>query len=376
MRHHLIRMIAMFAGLLLATESPAQVSFRLLSLPEGREISSVTISRNGGWIGASSVIGTSQPLLHRYSASELVREDLNAWEGSEYYLSRNGISDNGRTMAFMLTRRGNGESRTWGYRWRDRHYLMVRDIFGFTNTFTTVSHMSANGNHIFGVGPNFNNEHEAWRSIDGFPGQDIATGPVGGPGPLNPSCSASGAVAVWSERSGTTSYLWSSATGVQTIRNNVRWNAISASGAVLAGFGSSRTLYIWNHLTGEPTALGSLPGISSLTVNRVAAEGDLLLLANGNNAWVWTQTTGSISLMEYAQSLGVDLTGWSSLLPADVSDDGRMFTGIGFLNGQETPFVFTIPAGSAGSGIAVAAALLVPHRRRGCDQPRARRRGT
>lgn len=125
--------------------------------------------------------------------------------------------------------------------------------------------------------------------------------------------------------------------------------------AVLNGFSQGR--YVAARWTEED---GTVP------ITSPAVTGDLLfrgmnldgsaLVGQGQlglgTAVIWTPGTGLVRLDDYLTSLGLDLTGWTLLSAADVSNDGMTIVGSGvqfFSDGtfRSTQWVVTIPSPTA-----------------------------
>ena len=67
-------------------------------------------------------------------------------------------------------------------------------------------------------------------------------------------------------------------------------------------------------------------------------------------------------LLTFAQSVGVDMTGWASLRNVDMSDDGLTLAGMGRYQGSDAAFLLTIP--SPGSSAVLLLTLAIHRRRR------------
>jgi uncharacterized membrane protein len=90
-----------------------------------------------------------------------------------------------------------------------------------------------------------------------------------------------------------------------------------------------------------PESLGAPANPRSLS-----SDGSVIVGKIGTEAFVWNTSSGMRTLSSVLSSLGVGLTGWVLQEATDVSDDGTIIVGYGTLNGRQTGFRVTLPAGS------------------------------
>ncbi len=175
----------------------------------------------------------------------------------------------------------------------------------------------------------------------------------------------------------TTAFRWTVAGGMQALPLPVgdifggSASAVNHDGSVIVGNtglpGSPPA--IWRD-GGAPTILPIPTGWAN-TGPRAASDDGSVVAGEGRNpsfqteAWVWTQSRGSESLMSYLISQGVQIpAGWRLGRVNAISADGRTFVGVAALSadGSNAGFVATVP--TPGVLVTVCAALLATSRRR------------
>jgi len=144
-------------------------------------------------------------------------------------------------------------------------------------------------------------------------------------------------------------YRWTSGTGMVGLgylAGGSQYSeayGVSADGSVVIGEsdnGSVTEAFRWEG--GTMTGLGFLSGSSSSHARGVNSDGSVVVgyLENSegdtNGAFRWSESTGMLSLASW---LGLSLTGWSEMAAFDVSDDGEIIVGDGFISGNKETFI-------------------------------------
>jgi probable HAF family extracellular repeat protein len=113
--------------------------------------------------------------------------------------------------------------------------------------------------------------------------------------------------------------------------------AVSADGSVIVGGdtrygGKDSEAFRWTQSTGS-IGLGFLPGDNFSQANAVNADGSVIVGVSGENsvyhAFIWTASTGIISLQDALAAGGIDVSGWKDLIATGVSADGHVIVGNG-----------------------------------------------
>jgi uncharacterized membrane protein len=181
-----------------------------------------------------------------------------------------------------------------------------------------------------------------------------------------------GTIVGWSSGGGTSvAFRWTAAGGMTTLPSipgstSDLAMAVSRDGNLIAG--SSGFAVIWG--PAGVTPLPQLAGWGNMFPHGISDDGSVVAGEARNpsfqtEAWVWTQSRGSESLMSYLLSQGVQIpAGWNLVQTFAMSADGRTFGGYA-LNGAGNigaGFVATVP--TPGAYIAVCAAFLVTSKRK------------
>jgi probable HAF family extracellular repeat protein len=144
---------------------------------------------------------------------------------------------------------------------------------------------------------------------------------------------------------------WTSASGLVSIGLLSGVDALSGSARdvsrytnVVVGGVFCETAFTYPHnrafrwtASGGIEDLGYLSGgTTSYAVAITGNGGGIIGQADSSNtderAFIYTPTLGMVGLLDYLDDAGVDLTGWSNLVPQDISYDGTSMTGWGFLS--------------------------------------------
>ncbi len=114
--------------------------------------------------------------------------------------------------------------------------------------------------------------------------------------------------------------LWSDPGGPFSIASQGNAKAISGDGLTLVGIYGTSTerAFRWSAADGF-LDLGAGEGLG------VSGDGNVVV----GNAVVWVRGLGAAAPGAFAQSQGVDVSGWSGIYPWDVSRDGRVIVGDG-----------------------------------------------
>lgn len=193
--------------------------------------------------------------------------------------------------------------------------------------------------------------------------------------------SADGAVVTGfagSTTSGSEAFRWTAAQGMIGLGDlpggvNVSYGtAVSANGSTIVGYSESSSgieAFRWT-AAGGMVGLGDLAGggFASRALG-VSGDGSVVVgygasASAGQEAFVWTSSSGLQPLDTHLIAAGIDLQGWQLTLANAVSADGRTIVGYGVSpDGLAEAWIVTLPEPSAGLPIA-AVWLLVAGRDR------------
>lgn len=133
----------------------------------------------------------------------------------------------------------------------------------------------------------------------------------------------------------------------------------SADGGVIGGVTSylsppqREEAWVWTPDHGL-TTIPLLPGMASSLVSAVSADGQLVLGAQFDAAFltqapfVWTRSQGTLPLHQFLSSAGVDLSGWTLGSATGISADGTRIVGTGVgPAGRPEAYMAVIPAPGA-----------------------------
>jgi hypothetical protein len=94
-----------------------------------------------------------------------------------------------------------------------------------------------------------------------------------------------------------------------------------------------------------------LPGCENVCVpSRASSQGNVVTGSVDScfgpyGSFIWDRPHGMRDFAQLLVNAGMDLSGWESLAIADVSDDGRVFVGVGmYLSSKSLAFRATLPA--------------------------------
>jgi uncharacterized membrane protein len=174
---------------------------------------------------------------------------------------------------------------------------------------------------------------------------------------------------------GDRAFRWTQADGMTNIdlpsgTEYFHATASSRNGLAMVGYGGGIDLpfeegFKWT-ADGGMEALGSLsPGDVSTYPVAINFDGSVVV-GNSTEAFIWTESGGMQALSDYLTSIGVDLSGWSSLGATAISSDGNAIAGTGTFNGEtRRAFLVTgIPEPSSFSLLLAGGAVLMAGRRR------------
>jgi probable HAF family extracellular repeat protein len=129
------------------------------------------------------------------------------------------------------------------------------------------------------------------------------------------------------------------------------WAVSSDNGAITGISDSGAAINRYRAFRYKPAigmvSLGVLPGDNQSWGMAINGNGSAIVGYSENfpsgvtGAFYWSTATGMVELKTYAQSLGMNVTGWMFYSANGVSDDGTAVSGKGFLNGHERAFLIT-----------------------------------
>ena len=220
--------------------------------------------------------------------------------------------------------------------------------------------VSANGTVVVGGTTGITTDGQAFRWTTGG-GLQFLPPPTPGLGATAADVSADGSIVTGhgaTAQSHAEAFRWSAGSGtiglgampgaphIDTIAN-----AISADGAVIAGFGHGMFL-------GEPfrhtaatgmVGLGALPGMTGCIAYDASGDGSILVgaaLVGSFSAMIWNEQHGLRTLQQVlADDFGLTLPGWNLEFANAISVDGTRIVGFGTNPlGQREGFLVIIPA--------------------------------
>lgn len=348
MKTHLLGLLSVAVSTLVAYSSvSAQIAFYGIGdLPGG----SSTL--------ASEVLGLSADgtVAVGYSQSADGYEAIR-WTPSGSMVSLGDLSS-GNTTAFaraassdgsVVVGAGTSASGTETFRWTSGTGLTsLGDLEGGAVSSTAYA-ISADGTVVAGTGNSSTSQAYRWTSGGGMVGLGYLAG-----GSSNNSqvrgMSADGSVIVGfsssSTGSGQEAFRWteSGMVGLGLLPGAIYTSAahaVSADGMTIVGqsYNASNQLeaFRWTQ-AGGMVGLGDLAG-GTFTSSAWGVSGDGAIVVgrstgeNGQEAFLWSATTGMISLQSYLTDQGVDLTGWTLNNVWAISADGSTIAGSGLHNG-------------------------------------------
>ncbi len=151
--------------------------------------------------------------------------------------------------------------------------------------------------------------------------------------------------------------FWTSSnvrTDLGTLAGGLRSSAIGVSGdgSIIAGWSESANgnrAFRWTQATGMVT-LGTLAGYDASQATAISENGEFIVGTSYDSstfqgeAFIWSSTSGMVSLASYLIDGGVDLTGWTIGSVSDVSSDGTYFVGTGSFSNVTQGYVAHITA--------------------------------
>ncbi|MGP1308996.1 MAG: PEP-CTERM sorting domain-containing protein [Phycisphaerales bacterium] len=170
-------------------------------------------------------------------------------------------------------------------------------------------------------------------------------------------------------------FIWTDQTGIQDLcvlaggDGQSRANAISGDGRVIVGYSDSAEglrAVRWVD-GGNPESLGVLSGFSTSVAADVTDDGTVVVggLSEGDTrrAFYWSEALGMLDLNNYLPTLGVDLSGWVLTGVSNVSADGLTLLGLGEYEGNTHSWIATIPSPGAAGLMAIAGIAFTRRRR-------------
>lgn len=186
--------------------------------------------------------------------------------------------------------------------------------------------------------------YEAFRWTAGGGMVSLGDLPGGGSDGQANGVSADGAIVVGRGLTGVgyEAFRWTAGTGMVGLGSLLAGGesdalGISADGTTIVGStdvaAGAIHAYRWTVATGM-VDLGALAGSSASVAYAVNADGSVIVGSSSmgatNEAFLWTQSNGMVSLASYLQSRGVNLTGWNLDTATAVNADGTTIVGNAF----------------------------------------------
>lgn len=210
--------------------------------------------------------------------------------------------------------------------------------------------VSDDGNVVAGYSAISPTEYHAWRWTPQAGMQDLGIGVAYG-------VSGDGRVITGPGGGYPHAFRWTPETGMQDIGNlgGLTYGfAANLDGSVITGYGFLSGdqhpfhAFRWT-AAGGMVDLGTLGSLSTLP-NAISSDGNVIVGTANNfdtgykEPFVWTPTTGIVSLATFVASRGVTPEpGWTFQSATGVSGDGRTILGNGTYNGQQRAFTIKVP---------------------------------
>ena len=217
---------------------------------------------------------------------------------------------------------------------------------------------SADGSVIVGAGLRFGRvESFRWTSSEGMVAL-VATGPA-------IAVSADGSVVVGGDDR---AFRWTSDGGMVFLTHGVfsqAWD-VSSDGSIVVGFATGLGAFRWTAESGM-VGLGHAGVASAVSADGAVIAGYRLSGGAGSPAFLWDTANGARELDQVLMDLGLDLTGWSLTEVHGLSDDGLTLAGTGINpDGNEEARVAVIPEPTSGALLGLGLVGLVLLRCRRC----------
>ena len=229
-----------------------------------------------------------------------------------------GVSANGSVVSGSAVL-GSGVG---AFRWNATEGLVLLG----TGATSRANAVSANGTTIAGDmdGPESDPQKHAFRWTLGTGAKDLVS--LGKNGTVN-GMSADGTLLVGGYSSTYDAFLWTNL-GITRISSGAAL-AVSADGLTVVG-DAQGSAFRYN-VTGPSVAL-SLGSLVGTDARGISADGKVIVGSSTQGPWIWDATNGVRMLVDLLNSLGANMTGWSSLTIANggLSGDGLVIVGDGY----------------------------------------------
>ena len=144
-------------------------------------------------------------------------------------------------------------------------------------------------------------------------------------------------------------FRWTEAEGVEfLVAATKRMARVSADGASIIAHHPDGSPFRWRRE--GVTELACPAGAGSCTAQLINHDGSVIVMsgpAPEYESLIWTETGGTVSLMDAVVESGAMLGPWTNLNVVDMSDDALVFTGIAFGAAEQTAtYRLQLPAGS------------------------------
>lgn len=164
--------------------------------------------------------------------------------------------------------------------------------------------------------------------------------------------------------------VWTEAGGLEAIgdfgggQGPSRAKGLSPDGSLVVGTaynGAAQEAFLWSR-AGGMQGLGELPGGDAFSQGQdISADGRVVVGMSstgspdaplGLEAMYWTPGSGMRRLKDVLADFSVPMDGWTPWLAIDLSDDGRLVTGIAIdPNGDSEGFFAVVPRGDCNNGL-------------------------
>ena len=350
------------ASVMTAAGSALGQSFDVITAPPGQGIRARGISSDGTTVAGELTGLVNAPLAFRWTRAG-GRVDLGTAQGFGIGTAT-GLSGDGTTLVGRP-----------GFRYRGPGTFQSLGTLGPYPS-AWANGVNGDGNVVVGEAFGAGSLGEAWRWTPSGGMQGLGRTRAGHTYSSAQAVSRDGNVVVGaSGGSGANNeaFAWTPSNGMRVLPDLP--GSLFGSGALATNHdgsyiaGTSGAAVIW-HNFGAPTELPTPSGWGNLVPHGISDDGTVVagVAQNPNveqEAWIWTQSRGSESLMAYLISQGVQVpAGWRLHECMGVSADGRTFIGVGGAPGTSDSGAFVATVPMPGAFAAVCAALLATSRRK------------
>lgn len=298
----------------------------------------------------TTVVGRSSSSGQLGAASEAFRWDathgmaaLGDLAGGAFDSAANDVSADGTVIVGRSSSTESGSNSSEAFRWDATNEMIGLGDLGGGSFFSEAKGVSANGSIVVGARSGFlDREAFRWDATNGiaalipFNSQPFTLFANGVSADGGSVVGLAGVFPGMGFELG--AFRWDATHGVVAVGNTFgeatdsEALAISSNGAWVVGRAGTEA-FRWDASSGR-VILGDLPyGASSSVARAVSDDGKRVVGSStsnvGQEAFIWTQTSGMQALGAVLMGLGVDLTGWVLREATDISADGRTIVGYG-----------------------------------------------